>query len=120
MPLCNAEIVDGLFTSGQLRILSRDEVLTRDMSAGSVIVNATGLESAERDPLLAHLGKSGLIRFNGLGGLVANSISCRLNEQWPLYGNGAILQGEVYTSSSIYSSSYGAQKITDDIGRILV
>ncbi|MGX1022349.1 putative NAD(P)/FAD-binding protein YdhS [Pseudomonas sp. Y3 TE3536] len=119
MPLCNAEIVDGLFASGQLRILSRDEVLTQDRSAGSVIVNATGLEPAERDPLLAHLGKSGLIRFNGLGGLAADSVSCRLNEQWPLYGNGAILQGEVYTSSSIYSSSYGAQKITGDIGRLL-
>jgi uncharacterized NAD(P)/FAD-binding protein YdhS len=119
MPLRNAEVIDNLFASGQLRALSRDEYLTRNMKTDTVIVNATGLGSAEHDPLLTHLSKSGLINFNGLGGLATNSISCRLNAQYPLYGNGAILQGEVYTASSIYSSSYGAQKITNDIARLI-
>ncbi|WP_449433685.1 FAD/NAD(P)-binding protein [Pseudomonas putida] len=117
MPLCNAQIVDDLFMNGQLKMLSRDEWLTQDMTEYASVINATGLEPPERDPLLARLESAGLIRFNGLGGVVIDASTCRLNDDLALYANGAILQGEVYTANSIYSSSYGAQKITRDIQR---
>lgn len=118
MPLRNAEIISGLFKSGQLRMLSSDELLTTDLDAYGAIINATGLQSAEADLLLSHLANKQLLQFNGNGGVSINTATHRVSEDFPIYANGSIVQGGVFTANSIYSTSYGAKKIAHDIERL--
>jgi hypothetical protein len=37
--------------------------------------------------------------------------SQRVDSELPVYANGSIVQGEVFTANSLYSSAYGAQAI---------
>lgn len=119
MPLRNAEVVERLFKKRQLRMLSVDEFLTADKVRYGAVINATGLQHAESDPLLSRLAVNGLLQFNGIGGVSLDPDTYRLTKQVPIYGNGSISRGEVFTSNSIYSSSSGAQKIVQDIRKYL-
>jgi hypothetical protein len=117
MPLCNAETVLNLFETQQLRMLGLEEFLTADLRDYGVIVNATGLQKAEDDPLLTPLSVNKLLRFNGNGGVHFNADTHRIRDDLNIYVNGSIVQGEVFTSNSVYSTSYGAEKIARDIRR---
>ncbi|WP_160137505.1 FAD/NAD(P)-binding protein [Chryseobacterium sp. c4a] len=118
MPLCNAHTVLKLFHNNQLMMLSSGELLTADMNKYDVVVNATGLQSAENDVLLSSLSKKNLLTFNGNGGVQIDECTHRLRNDIPIYANGSIVQGDVFTANSIYSTSYGARKIAIDIEKI--
>ncbi len=115
MPLRNAETMSDLFKEGRLRLLSTDEVLIEDTDKYDVIVNATGLRPVSQDPLLLKLKEQGILDFNGGGGLSIHPRTHRVHPDLPIYANGAIVQGAVFSAHSIYSSAYGAKKIADDI-----
>ena len=118
MPLCNALIISNLFHKNQLNMLSLDELLTADINNYKAVINATGLQSAENDILLLRLSKRNLLLFNGNGGVRVDVSTHRLRTDLPVYANGSIVQGEVFTANSIYSTSYGAKKIALDIEKL--
>lgn len=115
MPLCNAEIILELFNKGQLRMLKPNEVLSEDISKYDVVVNATGLQPAEADLFLSQAESKDILHFNGSGGVHVDIETHRLQHDIPVYANGSIVQGDVFTANSIYSTSYGAEKIASDM-----
>jgi len=118
MPLCNAKIVQTLFNRGQARLISGSELAEVNLNAYQAIINATGLQSVEDDPLLSSLANQQLINFNGQGGVAINIDTYRVRTDLPIYANGPIVQGAIFTANSIYSSSYGAEKIANDINKL--
>ncbi|MDP4097266.1 FAD/NAD(P)-binding protein [Paenibacillus sp. P96] len=118
MPLRNARTISELFSSGQLSMINVDDLSTINTDNYDVIINTTGLQTADTDSLLSHLAGKQLLQFNGLGGVSINTNNHRLREDLPIYANGSIVQGEVFTANSVYSTSYGAQKIAADINRV--
>jgi hypothetical protein len=118
MPLRNATIVHNLFERGQLRSVMVEELTTAKIDGYRFIINATGQRTAEEDTLLTSAANRGLLRFNCRGGVAIDSSNNRLHPDIPIYANGAIIQGEIFTANSIYSSVQGAQAIAFDLVRI--
>src|SRR5262249_31331112 len=115
MPLCNALIIRDLFDRGQLHCVKKEQVVP---DSYDVVVNATGLAGAQTDRLLASMHAGGLLQFNDSGGVVIDTRSHRVSADIPIYANGAIVQGEVFTANSIYSSVHGAIRIAEDLANV--
>ncbi|MFT2794076.1 FAD/NAD(P)-binding protein [Serratia sp. T13T92] len=115
MPLRNGKIIEELFHKKQIHFLNNSEFSAINLSEYDVIVNATGHLPAENDKLLSQLSANKMIRFNGCGGISINKLTHRVNDDIPIYATGMIVQGEVFTANSIYSTSYGSQKIANNI-----
>ncbi|MBX5297653.1 hypothetical protein HJB96_33175 [Rhizobium sp. NLR15a] len=113
MPLRNALVVQRMFDSGQLRFVGIEEI--RDLRDYGQIINATGLSCADNDPLLRRMAMRGLLRFNGAGGVEVEPSRRTTTRDGMIYANGSIIQNEIFTANSLYSTAHGAECIARDM-----
>jgi hypothetical protein len=118
MPLRNALIVQNLFDRGQLRMVGGDEIYGLARGHSHILINTTDMSSAKDDPLLARMADGALLQFNSWGGIAIDPTNHRVHDELPIYANGAITQGEVFTANSLYSSAHGAEGIAQDLCRM--
>jgi hypothetical protein len=115
MPLRNAVIVRSLFERGQLCSIGTGELTAQKVGFYHIVINATGLQRALADPLLASMANYGSLRFNASGGVAIDALSHRLHVDTPIYANGPIIQDEIFTANSVYSAVHGAHRIAVDL-----
>lgn len=113
MPLRNALVVQRMFDSGQLRSVGIEEM--GDPRDYGQVINATGLSAADNDPLLRRMAMRGLLRFNGAGGVEIDPSRRSTTRHGAIYANGSIIQNEVFTANSLYSTAHGAECIARDL-----